>query len=142
MKTGRNEPCPCGSGKKYKKCCGNITTTNTPLINPPSSTPYLGVYLNFELLYPREPNSLKILRQELRSFNSDDFLQVLAKLNYLFSEIYWRNDSSNIALLQGFIESSALKRATDLLKKGEINVLFTHHQILALMIENLLEAVS
>jgi len=20
-KTGRNEPCPCGSGKKYKKCC-------------------------------------------------------------------------------------------------------------------------
>ncbi len=21
-KTGRNEPCPCGSGEKYKKCCG------------------------------------------------------------------------------------------------------------------------
>jgi len=20
---GRNEPCPCGSGKKYKKCCIN-----------------------------------------------------------------------------------------------------------------------
>jgi uncharacterized protein YecA (UPF0149 family) len=20
--TGRNHPCPCGSGKKYKKCCG------------------------------------------------------------------------------------------------------------------------
>ena len=20
-KIGRNEPCPCGSGKKYKKCC-------------------------------------------------------------------------------------------------------------------------
>jgi len=20
--TGRNAPCPCGSGKKYKKCCG------------------------------------------------------------------------------------------------------------------------
>lgn len=24
-KIGRNEPCPCGSGKKYKKCCGNRT---------------------------------------------------------------------------------------------------------------------
>lgn len=23
VKVGRNEPCPCGSGKKYKKCCGN-----------------------------------------------------------------------------------------------------------------------
>lgn len=22
VKIGRNEPCPCGSGKKYKKCCG------------------------------------------------------------------------------------------------------------------------
>lgn len=20
-KAGRNDPCPCGSGKKYKKCC-------------------------------------------------------------------------------------------------------------------------
>ena len=22
QKIGRNDPCPCGSGKKYKKCCG------------------------------------------------------------------------------------------------------------------------
>jgi len=21
QKVGRNDPCPCGSGKKYKKCC-------------------------------------------------------------------------------------------------------------------------
>jgi len=21
VKVGRNDPCPCGSGKKYKKCC-------------------------------------------------------------------------------------------------------------------------
>jgi SWIM/SEC-C metal-binding protein len=21
-RAGRNEPCPCGSGKKFKKCCG------------------------------------------------------------------------------------------------------------------------
>ncbi len=24
-KLGRNDPCPCGSGKKYKHCCGKIT---------------------------------------------------------------------------------------------------------------------
>lgn len=23
QKVGRNDPCPCGSGKKFKKCCGN-----------------------------------------------------------------------------------------------------------------------
>ena len=23
-KVGRNDPCPCGSGKKYKQCCGKL----------------------------------------------------------------------------------------------------------------------
>jgi uncharacterized protein len=25
FKVGRNDPCPCGSGKKYKRCCGGVT---------------------------------------------------------------------------------------------------------------------
>lgn len=25
-KIGRNEPCPCGSAKKFKKCCGGHTS--------------------------------------------------------------------------------------------------------------------
>src|SRR6202011_4896322 len=25
-KVGRNEPCPCGSGKKYKNCCGRVAS--------------------------------------------------------------------------------------------------------------------
>jgi len=24
QKVGRNQPCPCGSGKKYKQCCGKL----------------------------------------------------------------------------------------------------------------------
>jgi len=27
-KIGRNDPCPCGSGKKYKKCCGGQVSTD------------------------------------------------------------------------------------------------------------------
>jgi hypothetical protein len=27
QKIGRNEPCPCGSGKKFKKCCGRSAAT-------------------------------------------------------------------------------------------------------------------
>ena len=26
LKAGRNDPCPCGSGKKFKNCCGHQTT--------------------------------------------------------------------------------------------------------------------
>jgi hypothetical protein len=27
-KPGRNEPCPCGSGKKYKRCCGDSAASD------------------------------------------------------------------------------------------------------------------
>jgi len=28
-KVGRNQPCPCGSGRKYKKCCGRDSSAST-----------------------------------------------------------------------------------------------------------------
>lgn len=31
VKIGRNSPCPCGSGKKYKKCCGFLSTPKLPI---------------------------------------------------------------------------------------------------------------
>ena len=34
-KVGRNEPCPCGSGKKYKKCClGKDKGARPPAADP------------------------------------------------------------------------------------------------------------
>lgn len=38
LKTGRNEPCPCGSGKKYKKCCLPLANTYKPEIKPTKTT--------------------------------------------------------------------------------------------------------
>lgn len=35
-KTGRNDPCPCGSGKKFKKCCINGGPGN-PALAPPAA---------------------------------------------------------------------------------------------------------
>jgi hypothetical protein len=34
QKIGRNEPCPCGSGKKYKKCCAIFDDTKTAQLTP------------------------------------------------------------------------------------------------------------
>src|ERR1035438_9853673 len=45
-KIGRNAPCPCGSGKKYKKCCGSPLRQKTPMILPPTlstKVPAMGV---------------------------------------------------------------------------------------------------
>jgi len=30
-KVGRNDPCPCGSGKKYKQCCERTSNRLSPL---------------------------------------------------------------------------------------------------------------
>ena len=37
LNIGRNDPCPCGSGKKYKKCCINKETNETILNENASS---------------------------------------------------------------------------------------------------------
>ena len=40
-KIGRNDPCPCGSGKKYKKCCfGKLDRNNNIYLN---SKPILSI---------------------------------------------------------------------------------------------------
>lgn len=33
-KVGRNDPCPCGSGKKYKRCCASGGSTSRPPVAP------------------------------------------------------------------------------------------------------------
>jgi len=38
-KIGRNEPCPCGSGKKYKHCCGRDSATIIPFAPALTSAP-------------------------------------------------------------------------------------------------------
>lgn len=40
MKPGRNDPCPCGSGKKFKQCCGSDKRAAAPLQSSrPSEVP-------------------------------------------------------------------------------------------------------
>lgn len=51
-KIGRNQPCPCGSGKKYKKCCGDLRGSESP---------------SRQL----DPNMDKILQQKLREIEAE-----------------------------------------------------------------------
>ncbi|GEP51958.1 hypothetical protein FNO01nite_26300 [Flavobacterium noncentrifugens] len=60
MKTCRNDSCPCGSGKKYKKCCLNKENT---------------FHVNNE--NPMQPNSF------FAKYNSIDMLQTIAGLSIL-----------------------------------------------------------
>ncbi len=76
-KPGRNDPCPCGSGKKYKKCCEQNAAVQTPVASSSgfsipqalqNATMYFqsGNFQQSELLYkqilsvsPNQPDALQ-----------------------------------------------------------------------------------
>ena len=58
-KIGRNDPCPCGSGKKYKKCC-----------------------LKKDRYFKNLPeDALKRLKEEFSKYNQEDLIKTLAALS-------------------------------------------------------------
>lgn len=74
MKIGRNDPCPCGSGKKYKKCCidkcvRNVSDVNTvPIENSISDFDYVD-------------DTAKELEQIISLYNIDDVTRAIFCIN-------------------------------------------------------------
>ena len=72
-KIGRNEPCPCGSGKKYKKCCGREKPapdfsipenerTGTPMDEYFALLPFLGLQMQKIIQFEKDGPELKRAR--------------------------------------------------------------------------------
>lgn len=62
MKTGRNSPCPCGSGKKSKNCCGATRETLTK--DPPGSElAYLAQAMGGHALLSVETRARELLQR-------------------------------------------------------------------------------
>ena len=62
VKTGRNDPCPCGSGKKFKKCHGMpgipVPKTSTPSTQIPAGMPGMLQYIGFVAMpAPEDPQT-------------------------------------------------------------------------------------
>ena len=57
-KLGRNSPCPCGSGKKFKKCCANKQRVGTIEHIPPSTWDHASRWL-----VHHKGKEVKIVRQ-------------------------------------------------------------------------------
>ncbi|TFE03910.1 YecA family protein [Jeotgalibacillus salarius] len=81
---GRNEPCPCGSGKKYKKCCANkVVNIETILVKD-----QMDLQLSFlnEAMAPKQSTFKKdyeyVLQEVQEVFNEPQFLTVF--LTYIF----------------------------------------------------------
>ncbi len=70
MKSGQNQPCPCGSGRKYKKCCLRA-----------DSRPHSEETVDDESFPP--PANYEVLRDFLRRFRRTDVLKELGQLGAL-----------------------------------------------------------
>src|SRR6266496_5911257 len=63
QKIGRNDPCPCGSGKKYKKCCLGRTTephspTGVEIVEPRFMSPVSSYYTQNALMEALKPGGM------------------------------------------------------------------------------------
>ena len=118
LKVGRNDPCPCGSGNKFKKCC--ISKQN----NKPNGKPKFrfepGSYGDIGSFTP----SIACLK--ISKFNTSDYHFVLVNPN----EIYEFEDEANKiavqdlegAFLQKEVHGTDSALALNLKGKGYVKV--------------------
>ena len=105
-KTGKNDPCPCGSGRKYKKCCmGNKTTTITAppvlsVLNPnlPSSDFKQSLFPDRWWLEDLEEMSTEEIIQQLEEFgvpfSKEKFLEDVHKFYSAWAlGVSWLDDN-------------------------------------------------
>src|SRR5690349_17031237 len=93
-KIGRNELCPCGSKVKFKKCHG-MARRFAPRTTSEREN-FLGQYIDFRMLFGSEANSRSLLVRELREFDIDDSLMVLAKIHYVLLNYYSVNNKHDL----------------------------------------------
>ena len=99
MQTGRNQPCPCGSGKKYKHCCINNQQQPKPsanIHNPPMTAPFRDPQNHTPISQFVHPNilSAKDDVEDDLGFDDDDFdndadvkLSLLSALNDMMYDL-------------------------------------------------------
>ncbi|MCY9660982.1 SEC-C metal-binding domain-containing protein [Paenibacillus chondroitinus] len=73
MKIGRNKPCSCGSGKKYKKCCLGINETNIGKTSFSSS--------NYGDNFPFLEMKIKALKSIFERYSFEDLVKAVFCIN-------------------------------------------------------------
>lgn len=112
MKIGRNDPCICGSGKKYKKCCrGRVKTEEA--------------YIDFDGFFPRVggfdsmPDAKAMLEKELVRHMFDRNVDVNVLVNNVMVE--YNNKVDNVSQKLQRPYGGMLNEITNLLVEKNYN---------------------
>lgn len=77
VKIGRNDPCPCGSGKKYKKCCADKETAAVPAMPDMDFDSFASNYMAYQKREDKEDIT------DLLKYDKSDILSVMSYLQAL-----------------------------------------------------------
>lgn len=126
MSVGRNEKCPCGSGKKYKKCCldSDIESKISENLSPRfrfengsyggGGRPYVPSAICYEQIAPDEWKEHFCLVNPTESFDNEDYASTRSK-DDLDEAFALGSDASLAACLKdkGYVKVEDFRRAQD-----------------------------
>ncbi|MBI5194095.1 MAG: SEC-C domain-containing protein [Nitrospirae bacterium] len=96
-KIGRNEPCPCGSGKKYKKCCLEKEKAKQSLSS-----------------FQKRKSFIRLLREEVQGLSTEEIIERLKKNGIDFHKEQFLEDVkrfySIFALSQQWADTSSINK--------------------------------
>lgn len=147
MKVGRNDPCPCGSRKKYKHCCEErieaierlkFTRKNSlylpkspivqkPTVSRPKELDYISVYLTFKELMDKTP-SFADLQHILEDLNKKDSLCFFSLINTILANDGFSNLKLQVELIKLFFPIEIINKIAAYQKNKKI-IVFTELQV-------------
>lgn len=105
---GRNDPCLCGSGKKYKHCCGSPTAGGGSVVDLQARAPTAD-----DGHEEAVPLAMRWLTERHRKGYQAAFEELMALL--------WPDDAGHIDLAEGAADMLTINAGEWLLARGEIN---------------------
>ena len=131
-KIGRNDPCPCGSGKKYKHCCLSkipAMTNNNMLEQNPYDD---GSYQPMDITEDNESFLMQKITDLMSEIIPDEPLPVIEASKYFQELTAWASDPKDAANLDFSplqVMNSFLNTLDDLPELFELNDTFTREDI-------------
>jgi hypothetical protein len=112
QKIGRNDPCPCGSGKKYKKCCGKFENTSSAQLSSEECQEFYETWYGLMGFINEKLNVVDVkIKAEYPNDISDEIIHKVR-------EILWENPE----LIDEYIsETNPDKEKIDVLKLWKTN---------------------
>ncbi|AQQ51927.1 SEC-C metal-binding domain-containing protein [Planococcus lenghuensis] len=128
---GRNDPCPCGSGKKYKKCCGQNNAADR--VNEEIDQALRGILQDFFENHPRPSQQKELLTWKNKT---EDLLVPLHgedKAASVIGDLFFFSERADIwnEFIQGQLERADRRQQKQLLA-GWLNPLFIAGEITAI----------